>query len=95
MARAKTLDEVRHVDGAAILHNGSWCPRCNKNQRFTIEEIKLIAAGRGGECLSSTYNNIYEKLEWRCQSGHVWLAATNSIKRGGWCPICYKISRSK
>jgi Zn finger protein HypA/HybF involved in hydrogenase expression len=77
---------------------GHWCPKCSrknaayKRRKHTIEEMKIIARERGGECLSSKY--IPEgKLTWQCNDcGHVWSALTNNVLRGSWCPKC---SRSK
>jgi hypothetical protein len=25
---------------------------------------------------------------WECKGGHKWLANSNSIRRGSWCPVC-------
>ena len=42
-----------------------------KRKRLTIEDAKLIAENKGGECLSEIYNS-NEKLEWKCVKGHIW-----------------------
>jgi len=67
---------------------GRWCPFCARNVPLTIEEMREIAASRGGECLSETYVNMGAKLHWRCGKGHEWNALPSSIKRGSWCPHC-------
>jgi hypothetical protein len=72
---------------------GTWCPLCpmrRKGQpsRLTIEEMREIAAQRGGQCLSSTYVNAATKLKWRCAEGHEWEAQPSSVKYGNWCRAC-------
>jgi hypothetical protein len=68
---------------------GHWCPVCAGQKRGTIEEMKGIAEGRGGRCLSDTYVNSKTKLEWECAKGHRWTAIPSNVKnRGSWCPIC-------
>jgi len=68
--------------------NGTWCPICARNKKLNIEDMKSIAALRGGACLSETYINARTKLEWRCAKGHIWHAQPYSIKSGCWCPKC-------
>ncbi len=74
---------------------GHWCPICATEIRADklrggLEEFQRIAQKRGGKCLSSKYINSQRKLKWECKEGHVWEAVPNSIKMGGWCPICYE-----
>jgi hypothetical protein len=57
-------------------------------RRKNMEEMKSIAAARGGKLLSKFYINNGTKLRWRCAEGHIWEAIPNSIKRGGWCRKC-------
>lgn len=56
--------------------------------KFTIETIREWARQRAGLCLSSEYKGAHIALKWQCQKGHVWLSVPNTIRRGGWCPIC-------
>jgi hypothetical protein len=74
---------------------GRWCPTCAGNIRLTIEEMHEIAKSRGGKCLSSGYKTNMYKLEWKCKEGHTWYAIPNNIKRGQWCPECFKIKRKQ
>ena len=55
---------------------------------LTIEDMKNIAKGRGGECLSDKYVNSATNLKWKCKEGHEWQATPSNIKKGKWCPIC-------
>jgi hypothetical protein len=71
----------------ANVMRGHWCPVCAGRGK-TIEDMRLVARDRGGECLSQTYVNNRTKLTWRCAKGHRWDAIPNSIRRGSWCPTC-------
>jgi len=72
-----------------IRHQKSWCPYCARKAKLTIEEMQHIAKTRGGECLSTKYINGSTKLNWRCRSGHTWMATPDNVKNGkSWCPIC-------
>ena len=57
--------------------------------RLSLKYAQEMAISRGGWCLSSTYVNCLEHLQWRCREGHEWNACLNSIKnKGTWCPLC-------
>ncbi len=96
-ARTKLLWEcsLGHKWEADYNHvqQGTWCRLCSMKsvsakQRLTIEEMKLIAKERGGECLSEDYLTARKKLKWRCAANHIWEAAPYSIKSGSWCKKC-------
>lgn len=71
------------------IRRGTWCPQCSRNgQKNTIEEMRLIAKRRGGECLSPIYTNAHTKLDWRCVNGHAFEATPAHVKRGRWCHQC-------
>jgi len=75
--------------------SGRWCPVCGKKnaaqkRRLTLEEMQWIAGERNGLCLSKSYKSAQSKLLWQCSGGHQWEANPNSIKRGSWCPTCWK-----
>ena len=77
---------------------GSWCPVCDRGWgrsrvRLSIEIMREMAAERGGECLSNSYNGIYDRLRWRCARGHAWITVANNVRRGGWCPVCAHSAR--
>jgi hypothetical protein len=51
-----------------MVRNGSWCQAC-AYERATIhslDEAHKLAARRGGERLSTHYDNLRSKLMWRC-----------------------------
>jgi hypothetical protein len=81
----------------SVIHGETWCPRCARqalHKGATIDLFHELAARRGGECLSWAYRSANELLEWRCAKGHVWSASAAHVKRGSWCPICAKSSKS-
>lgn len=56
-----------------------------------IEDIREAARFRGGECLNDSMQkgDLYTKLEWKCNEGHVFSATPYLIlKAGHWCPEC-------
>ncbi len=57
-------------------------------RKLTIEQMRQLAAIRGGKCLSEKYFNNRTKLQWQCSKGHVWEASPDKIKSGSWCPVC-------
>lgn len=80
------------------IKQGKWCPICGKlrsadKQKLTIGKMQTLAQSHGGLCLSTKYINNHTKLEWICNRNHVWKSTPKQIKRGQWCPICYKMSR--
>jgi hypothetical protein len=75
------------------IKKGSWCPICNGQPSYTIQDMRDYARKKGGDCLSKTYVNSQEKLLWKCFYGHVWEASQNNIFNGYWCPVCSKTIR--
>jgi hypothetical protein len=80
------------------IRQGVWCPICGrkklienrtgKTAPLTIKRMREVAASRGGECLSRTYNGKKTRLRWRCSKGHEWISTYGNIRRGRWCPTC-------
>lgn len=56
--------------------------------RYDIQFFKQFAENKSGKCLSDSYVNCRTKLQWQCESGHVWAAQPRKIKEGSWCPEC-------
>lgn len=69
---------------------GSWCPECAMQRRtYHLRDMRAIAKKRRGNCLSTEYNGMDEKLKWQCQKGHTWEAKPkNVITHHQWCPVC-------
>lgn len=69
----------------------SWCPKCRSNSmKNTIKDMQVLAAKKGGKCLSKEYvlNNV--SLKWQCKEGHTWENQPANITMGQWCSICSK-----
>tara|TARA_B100001057_G_C22786336_1_gene925726 strand:+ start:155 stop:1588 length:1434 start_codon:yes stop_codon:yes gene_type:complete len=86
---------------SAIL-GGSWCGTCfklyeaGKHLRINrLPDAQRIAKERGGECLSTTWENSKVNLNWKCANNHTWDAAYHDIKKGTWCPTCGKGVRER
>jgi len=75
-----------------LKRNVSFCPECRPRKPGTLAEMRAIATGRGGECLSRAYVNALIHLEWICKEGHRWRATPASVKRGSWCAICSRVT---
>lgn len=78
-----------------IIHGGTWCPKCGKENSSrtklakTFARVKEYAKEKGGECLSPSYDRSRQKLEFRCCCGNRWLADPAPMLRvGTWCPAC-------
>lgn len=74
--------------------SGHWCPKCGKSMKGSIEQMRLLAKKRNGECLSNAYINSVTKLKWKCEKGHIWDAVPSSITVGRWCPSCVNKNRT-
>ena len=61
-------------------------------ESLNIDDMRAVAASRGGECLSSSMieGDLTTKLEWRCSAcGARFEASPSLILLGGhWCPDC-------
>ena len=77
------------------IKQGSWCPECAGQKKYTIDDMKLLAKSYGGECLSDKYLGAKGNLKWRCKNGHEWQATPNNIKsHNNWCIKCDKERKS-
>ena len=68
------------------IKKGSWCKKCNKDEK--LGKLKTFALEKNGECLSSEYFSVVDKLTWKCKLGHIWEAKPSHILNGTWCPNC-------
>lgn len=76
--------------GFVYVKKGSWCQTCSplKTTKKTIEQMRVLATERGGECLSESYEGNKTKLLWRCSAGHEWMTSPAVVQKGFWCPTC-------
>lgn len=77
------------------IKQGTWCPKCAKVKKRTLEEMKAVARERDGLCLSKEYLNCWSDLLWKCNvCSNEWKATGNNVLRGTWCPYCPRPSES-
>ncbi len=80
----------------SVVKNNHWCRKCadeqlsvdrrNKNGLISAQEY---AKSKGGECLSVEYISGRDKLVWKCEKNHEWLANSEQVVRlKTWCPKC-------
>ena len=55
-----------------------------------LKEMRELARAKGGKCLSNKYINAKTKMKWQCKEGHEWIAHSNNVKTGTWCPYCVR-----
>ncbi|MGH8337104.1 MAG: zinc-ribbon domain-containing protein, partial [Gammaproteobacteria bacterium] len=67
---------------------GHWCPFCARIVRPTPQDLRRMAASRGGEYLSPKLKTSSDLARWRCALGHIWQARAKSLRAGHWCPVC-------
>lgn len=72
------------------VQRGLWCVQCNKLKvkDHYLEEVRKMAMDKGGMCLATVYENNSTPMPFRCADGHLWMARSNNIKTGHWCPTC-------
>jgi hypothetical protein len=58
--------------------------------KYTIEDMRNVAAEQGGKCMSKEYISQYSLLSWMCKRGHTWDAPHSIVRQGGWCAQCAK-----
>ena len=74
---------------ARNIRRGSWCHLCGGSAPLDIEVFKTIAKERGGECLTKSYKNQRQKLEFKCENGHIFKKDAAAVKNTTqWCPVC-------
>lgn len=75
---------------------GSGCPSCSGKAKYTIEEARKIVNNNGGKLITTTYKNVYTKLDVICNICNTeWTPTFRSLYRGHWCPTCADIKGGK
>ena len=72
----------------SIKHQGTWCFECRVGRRYSLADMRRIAAERGGKCTSRKYEGVDHKLGWQCSKGHNWNAIPGNVIQGHWCSQC-------
>jgi len=79
-----------HIYYAAWYHfkTGTRCPECFGTRKLTIGHIKEKVIECGYICLSNTYKNANERLQFMCPYGHRYDTPWTTFQSGHRCPIC-------
>ncbi len=87
-------DEINDEDDTKDHDGKSYCYDCydivskNKDIPASLRGAQMLAARKGGKCLSKKYVNVNSRMKWSCDHGHRWKTSLTSIKRGSWCSVC-------
>lgn len=84
------------TNAGSMRSRNTWCPICAGTFKVTtkkqieekLNEVRVIAISKGGQCLSDTYINSKSKLKFQCSEGHTWETIPLTVKKGGWCNAC-------
>jgi hypothetical protein len=77
----------------AQVRQGSWCRICSSSVPGTLDVMRRLAKALGGRCVSTTWNDHRQRLEFVCAKGHAFFALGGVVKSGVWCPQCPKRRR--
>lgn len=86
--------------GSGVL-GGRWCSRCaakcmGQQQRLPdgLDQLKAVAAARGGELLNTVYAGLNAFYTFRCARGHEWRTKGGHVLHDGtWCRACAGLRR--
>jgi hypothetical protein len=69
---------------------GVWCRSCKVGGKAAanLDRLESLVAMRGGHCLATRRDGVFEEIVLKCASGHRWITTPTSIRRGRWCPVC-------
>jgi hypothetical protein len=73
-----------------IVNRETWCPYCSGRHNITLKALQEKAAERGGDVLTTTYQNETQKITCRCRRGHTFLLVARNLVAGSWCRKCQK-----
>lgn len=74
---------------AKDVKNGSWCPVCANNQKYSITTVRELALDKNFELLSEIYQGMNSTHSFRClECKHTWDTRPNNIQQGRKCPYC-------
>lgn len=74
------------------INAGSWCHKC-AGRAYTITDAIKLANLKNGKCLSVKFEKSTSKMLWECEVKHTWTTSFSQIKRGSWCPLCFRLKQ--
>ena len=75
-----------------IIYHGSWCPKCPRWNKLSLQMVIDRAKAHGDKCLSTEYKNCWTLMEFECSKGHVYSKSIDKVRSGVWCPVCGKVN---
>lgn len=79
-----------------IHQKGTWCPKCAKNQRLTIEDLRTVADTHQGYLVTKIYLGLSIEHVWMCNGDHRFKQTPQNVMyNNAWCPICTKEQKRK
>lgn len=66
-------------------------PECTTKLNVSLESCKNFAIENNMKCLSTTYTNVNELMQWQCRNGHTFKKSFRSFQRSKtkkYCPVC-------
>ena len=90
--RWKCLKNHEWIAAPSDVIRGSWCKKCSLDSlKIPLDVAIAVARKHDGECLSTSIDNSFGKLTWRCSEGHEWESRLNNVMhKNSWCPRCAK-----
>ena len=91
----KTKLEIKCPKGHIIekrfndFKNGSRCPKCKGNEKFSYEYVKEYIEKEGYILLSNEYVNANSKIKVKCPQGHIYEVTFGRFKFGSRCQKCH------
>lgn len=75
--------------------SGTWCRACYTESRigktkYSITDAQKKAILHGGKCLTKTFVNANQVLQWKCKFGHIFENSLAKVNFGNWCTECKK-----
>lgn len=79
--------------------SGRRCPVCNMEKKkkqlsLNYDQVKTYIESFNYKLISKEYKNAHEKLEIKCDKGHIIKMNFNNFKSGKRCVICDRLSKS-
>lgn len=73
------------------IQKGHGCPRCGKNLKSTLEEIKNLCLFKNLEFLDHNYKTSHSIHNIKCLKCHyIWEGKITRIREGNGCPKCHR-----
>jgi hypothetical protein len=80
--------EIKGIDASLVKIAHKEVSKAKYVPSNELFELKSLAQGLGGDCLSTIFNGSDKKHLFLCGKGHKWEALASNVKLGTWCPIC-------